>query len=45
MNTIEVENVEEVIEKTVSKYGRIEGLMQWKGQTVKVLVLSNGDDL
>lgn len=36
---VELKNVDEVVNKTV-KNGRITGLTDWEGKTVKILIMS-----
>ena len=43
MVKIELEDGEEAIEKTVSQFGRVEGLTKWKGRRVKIVVLKSID--
>ena len=43
MVKIELENDEEVIQRTVSKFGRIEGLKRWMGRTVRLIILKKDD--
>ena len=40
MVRIELNNGEEVIEKNVSKFGRIDGLKRWEGRRAKIIFLS-----
>ena len=39
MVKIELNNGEEVIEKNVSKYGRIDGIKKWAGRRAKIIFL------
>ena len=43
MVKIELEDDEEVIKRTVSKYGRIEGLKRWVGRPVRLIILKKDD--
>ena len=38
---VEIDNVEEVVNRRVSKGGRITGLGDWEGQMVKILIIKN----
>ena len=41
MVRIELNNGEEVIEKNVSKYGRIDGIKKWAGKRAKIIFLED----
>jgi len=42
MIKIELEG-EEIVDKVVTKFGRIEGMKKWSGRKVKVIVLEEGE--
>ena len=37
----EIGNVEEIVDRTVAKGGKISGLSDWVGKTVKILIMSD----
>lgn len=42
MGKVELEGIEEMVDKQVSRFGRIDGLKHWEGKKVKVVILSEG---
>ena len=44
MVKIELSDGEEVVDKVVTKFGRIEGMKKWSGKRVKVIVLGEKSD-
>ena len=38
MRKVEIDNVEEMVEKTVTKDGKVGGLMKYAGKTVLIIV-------
>jgi len=44
MSRIEIGNVEDVIEKTVNKFGTITGLRRYIGRTAKVVILRDQEE-
>jgi len=43
MRRIEIEDVEELLEKTVTKDGKVGGLMKHAGKSVLIVVLKKGN--
>jgi len=43
MAKIELKNGEEVIERVVTKFGRIEGMKRWVGRTVRIIISKKED--
>lgn len=44
MSRIEIDNVEDVIEKTVNRFGTISGLARYVGCRAKVVILQDPED-
>jgi len=43
MAKIELEDGEEVVERIVTKFGRIEGMKRWMGMTVRIIISKKDD--
>ena len=44
MSRIEIDNVEDVIEKTVNRFGTISGLSRYTGCRAKVVILEDQEE-